>query len=351
MKLYKLENIKRIHGNRTVLDIEDLEIAAGKIYTLIGPNGAGKTTLLKILSFLDSPSEGRMHFMGQEVLCGEKHLYGFRKRVVLLDQSPIMFTGSVWKNIEFGLNIRNIRGDEKERRIREVLDLVGMGRFKDYNARGLSGGETKRIALARALVLQPEVLLCDEPTANVDAENQEIILDIIEQINKEQKTSVIFSTHYLSQGQRLADHSLLLQRGSLSEMANENIFRITVAGHEGDKTLCQLTGQLIIKIPKEALPLDKNFAKVHIDPYLLTFGSGCERRKDGNVVRGHVTDISQESGSVRLGVDVGVKMVLIFPMEHYLLEKPSLGQKLNVFIPDQALGFSSFESSLSSSRR
>ena len=344
MELYKLENIKKIHGSRTVLDIEDLEISAGKIYTLIGPNGAGKTTLLKILSFLDLPSEGQMYFQGQNVGPGEKHLYAFRKRVVLLDQTPIMFTGSVWDNIAFGLKVRGVPEAVKKKRIEEVLDLVGMQRFSTYSAHRLSGGETKRIALARALVLQPEVLLCDEPTANVDGENQEIILSIIDEINKEQKTSVIFSTHYLSQGQRLADHSLLLQHGRLSNKANENIFRITVAGSDGQKVLCQLTGQLLLRIPPDALPENTTSAKIHITPDLLDFGSaGCDRA-DTNVVSGHVTEIIQESGSVRLGVDIGVKLVLTLTMDRYLREKPIIGERLNVYIPDAALGFSSFDS-------
>ena len=90
--------------------------------------------------------------------------------------------------------------EARRQRIEEALELVGMEKFADYAAQGLSGGETKRVALARALVLQPDVLLCDEPTANVDNENQEIILNIIERINRERKGSIIFSTHYLSQG-------------------------------------------------------------------------------------------------------------------------------------------------------
>ncbi len=348
MKLYKLENIKRTHGSRTVLSIDDLEVAPGKIYTLIGPNGAGKTSLLKILSFLDLPSEGSMYFMGEKVERAEGHLQKIRKRVVLLDQSPIMFTGSVWKNIEFGLKIRGIDARQKSQRIHDALALVGLERFKDYNARGLSGGETKRIALARALVLQPEVLLCDEPTANVDGENQEIILETIKTINRERNTSVIFSTHYLSQGQRLADHSLLLQHGSLSDMANENIFRITIAGVEGDRALCQLTGQLILKVPKALVPQGHALTKIHIKSGLLSYDqkndSNMAGNEAGNVVAGHVTEIIQESGSVRLGVNIGVKLVVTVSMETYLKSKPSIGQKLEVSIPDDALGFSTYSS-------
>ncbi|BHH84879.1 energy-coupling factor ABC transporter ATP-binding protein [Desulforhopalus sp. 52FAK] len=343
MKLYKLENIKRIHGTRTTLRIDDLAIVPGKIYTLIGPNGAGKTTLLKLLSFLDLPSSGTIHFLGEQVGRTEKQLQAIRRRVVLLDQSPIMFTGSVWKNIEYGLKVRGVEGEEKKRRIWEALALVGMERFKDYNARGLSGGETKRIALARALVLQPEVLLCDEPTANVDGENQQIILETIAKINKEQNTSVIFSTHYLSQGQRLADHSLLLQHGALSDMANENIFRITVAGFEEDRALCQLTGQLMLRVPRKTLPQDSSLLKIHIKSGLLTYGQ--ESKPGGaNVVAGHVTEIVQESGTVRLGVNVGVNLVVKVPMAIYLRSKPALGEKLEISIPDEAFGVSSYSS-------
>ncbi|WP_457577166.1 energy-coupling factor ABC transporter ATP-binding protein [Desulfomarina sp.] len=211
--LYKLENLKKNFGSRTILDLDHLEIETGKIYTLIGPNGAGKTTLLKILAFLDKPSTGRMTFRGQPVKMSEQHLHSLRRQVVLLDQNPILFSGTVRKNVGFGLRIRKIEPRERERRVQEMLALVGMEEFIDYDSRGLSGGEVKRVALARALALSPGVLLCDEPTANVDAKNQEIILDTLERINRQKGRSIIFSTHYLSQGQRLAHHTLLLQNG------------------------------------------------------------------------------------------------------------------------------------------
>jgi tungstate transport system ATP-binding protein len=245
------------------------------------------------------------------------------------------------------LKVRGVAEAEKKDRIQQALALVGLERFKNYNARGLSGGETKRIALARALVLQPEVLLCDEPTANVDGENQEIILETIEKINREQNTSVIFSTHYLSQGQRLADHSLLLQHGTLSDIANENIFRITIAGIEGEKMLCQLTGQLMLRIPVMAMPEENSLTKIHIKSRLLTYGSAKGQRGDGNVVQGHVTEIVQESGSVRIGVNIGVKLLVTVPMDTYLKSRPAIGEKLEVFIPDEALGFTSYGASLS----
>jgi tungstate transport system ATP-binding protein len=331
--LYKLENLKRSHGTRTVLSIDKLEILPNQIYTLIGPNGAGKTSLLQILSFLDKPTSGTVHFLDNRVSFEEKQLHEIRRQVVLLDQNPIMFTGSVWQNVEFGLKVRKVAAKARRKGIEEALELVGMENFSDYDARGLSGGETKRVALARALVLHPEVLLCDEPTANVDNENQEIILNIIERINKERKGSVIFSTHYLSQGQRLADHTLLLQNGALSDIASDNIYRVTVVDTLEEGIICQLTGQLFLKLPAHNFPDKVHVAKVHIDPNHIIFNPKTTNPAEGNLLSGHITDLSQNSGRIRVVIDVGVKLTLVLSMEQYRLEKPGIGDKASIFIP------------------
>lgn len=338
MRLYKLSDVKRTYSDRTVLTIDSLEIAPYQIYTLIGPNGAGKTTLLKILAFLTLPTTGTMQFMEHPVGMSEKHLHGFRKRVVLLDQNPIMFTGSVWQNIEFGLKIRKVVAKKRKERINEALELVGMERFIHYDAQELSGGETKRVALARALVLRPDVLLCDEPTANVDGENQEIILNIIQQVNRKHRTSVIFSTHYLSQGQRLADHTLLLQHGRLSDLANENIYKITIAGRVANTVICQLTGQLHLQLPIDLIPEAATKGKIYIDP------SGIHLHppphlSEAIAISGHVLELSQQSGSVRISVDVGVRVNVTLPMSRYLAAKPGIGDKVQLSIPYRSIEF------------
>ena len=324
MMLYRLENLTRNHARRTVLNIDNLELEPHRIYTLIGPNGAGKTSLLKILAFLDKPSGGTMHFGNKQVLFEEKHLYALRRQVVLLDQTPIMFTGTVRRNVEFGLQVRKVAPKVRKQRVNEALELVGMENFGEYNAQGLSGGETKRVALARALVLQPEVLLCDEPTANVDNENQEIILKIIKRINQEQKASIIFSTHYLSQGQRLADHSLFLQNGALSSIASENIYRVTIMDRMENMCICQITGQLFLKLPKHLLGDCKNLAKLHLDPDRIILNPRQTNPAEGNLLNGHITELSQQNGKIRIGMDVGVKLALVISMEQYHLEKPVL---------------------------
>ena len=218
--LYKAEILTKVFKDRRVLNIEHLEIEKHKIYALIGANGAGKTTLLNLLAFLVSQTSGSLQFCGQEVTSDRQHLLDLRRRVVLVDQYPILFTGPVWKNVEFGLKVRGIPKKNRQIRIQEVLELVGMETFIMADAHKLSGGESKRVALARALAIEPEVLLCDEPTANVDEENQEVILRILERINVENKTSIIMATHYLAQSKRLAHYTLTLEYGRLADKSS-----------------------------------------------------------------------------------------------------------------------------------
>ncbi len=221
--LYNATELTRTFKGRRVLNLKHLEIRHRKIYGLIGPNGAGKTTLLNLLAFLDRPTTGRLRFQGRDVGYTKQQLLELRRRVVLVDQYPILFTGSVWKNVEFGLKVRRISKKKRSPRIEQALELVGMEEFRQAEAHRLSGGETKRVALARALAIQPEVLLCDEPTANVDEENQEIILKLLQRINSEQQTSIILATHYLAHSRRLADYTLRLEHGTISSQVDEKI--------------------------------------------------------------------------------------------------------------------------------
>lgn len=338
--LYKLEDIVRTFTGRTVLDISDLQIEAGLIHVLIGPNGAGKTTLLKLLSFLDKPTTGIMTFQDQKVSFSSKNLQLLRKRVVLVDQNPIMFSGSVLSNVEFGLKVGKVSRAERRVRSLKALDMVGMYDFSNFDARTLSGGETKRVALARALVLQPEVLLCDEPTANVDNENQEIILKIIKKINTTQKTSIIFSTHYLSQSRRLADKTLLLRNGKLSDLGNVNVFRVQAVVQESS-VHCQLTGQFNLVLPLSMMPAQLGSIKLNINPETIVYDPKEIHLPDGNYCSGHIVELSQDKGRVHICLDVGVRLFFTLSMQQYRKDLPVIGGKCTIYIPHSSITCSS----------
>lgn len=211
--LYVISHLKKVFDNRTVLDIPFLEIESGIIYALLGSNGAGKTTLLNILGFLEPPTRGNILYRSGQVIFSTSHLQNLRQEVVLVDQNPILFTTSVFKNVEFGLRIRRIPKNERIKIVIEALDMVGMRHFAQAQAQNLSAGETQRVALARGLVVSPQVLLCDEPTSSVDVEHQTTILNILKQINEERKISIVFTTHDRHQAAFLSCHTMSLDHG------------------------------------------------------------------------------------------------------------------------------------------
>ncbi|MEE4242778.1 MAG: ATP-binding cassette domain-containing protein [Desulfopila sp.] len=316
--LYEIRSLKKIHGSNTILDIEHLEIGAEQVYTLIGPNGAGKTTLLNILAFLDMPTCGDIFFRGENVQFHKKNLHRLRQLVSLVDQYPILFTGSVRKNVEYGLKIRKTGARQRQKIVDEVLDMVGMRDFIDADAHRLSGGETKRVALARALAIEPQVLLCDEPTANVDTENQEILLQILQECNAARKVSLIFATHYLSQAGRLADHTIILQNGMLSSAGRENVFTAVLSEQDADSSAFVIGGKLKLAIGD--ISFTQKRYTVCLDPGQIEICSSAHQAgfvDTENMWHGRVKKIERMNNEVRITVDCSIHVVVLVSMERY----------------------------------
>lgn len=350
--LYEIEALTRVHGARTVLDIPALAIRSGQIYSLIGPNGAGKSTLLHLLAFLDLPNSGIIKFRSTPVRYIEKSLLPLRRQAVLVDQYPILFTGSVWKNLEFGLKVRKIESKRRKPLIEEALELVGMQDFFHAEAHTLSGGETKRVALARALVVNPQVLLCDEPTANIDVENLEIILDILGRINREHKISIIFATHSLSQAQRLAHHTLILKDGRLSDLPRENISIATVQGQDEGRMVCRLQNDVQITVPARRPFADADIIRLFLDPeQIILIRDGEVSAHRYNILPGRVMLIAAENGRIRLTVDAGVSVNLFLSLSEYKKTLPVIGERVFLHINDQAITIEEVISEKNSSNR
>lgn len=185
-------------GEFTALDKINLQFKKGEFAGLVGPSGSGKTTLLNIIGSLDSPTEGKALVMGKEVsslshkesaLLRNKHI-GFIFQVYNL--LPVY---TVFENVEFALLLQNYSATERKRMVMESLEWVGLENMKDKKPSKLSGGEGQRVAIARAMVKRPEILLADEPTANLDAKNAHIIVQMMKKLNQELNTTFLFSTH------------------------------------------------------------------------------------------------------------------------------------------------------------
>ncbi len=210
--MYRLQSIRKCYGSNVALDIEELTIAEGRLYTLTGPNGAGKSTLLSILAFLAPPTSGEIFYAGKRVDWKHGSVEGYRRKVTLLHQSPYLFGGSVHDNVALGLKVRGILGAEQRRIVDRALDGVGLQDFRDRKARELSGGEAQRVAMARALALNPEVLLLDEPLANIDRETTGLLEAVIASLPA-RGTTVVMTTHDPDHPGRLNGESIHMEGG------------------------------------------------------------------------------------------------------------------------------------------
>jgi len=212
MRLYELKNVKKYYGDLLAVDISSLSLNKGSFYTVYGPNASGKSTLLNLLSFLDKPSEGEVFFTPLE---GRGLLTGFNNggQVSFVMQHPYLFNTSVFKNVCYGLLVRSVEKEKIEHIVSPVMQRLGIWKLKDRNANLLSGGEKRKVAIARALVLDTEVLLLDEPTAHLDKGHIGLIEDIICSAAVNPRKTIIMATHNLNQAQRLTDNIIHLSEG------------------------------------------------------------------------------------------------------------------------------------------
>jgi tungstate transport system ATP-binding protein len=335
--VYLVSQLTKVYGGRTVLDIPRLAIEPGNIYALLGTNGAGKTTLLNILGFLEAPTTGFIHYRSQPVRYTESQLQHLRKEVIIVDQHPILFTTTVYKNLEFGLRIRGFGKKKRDRIIDETLDLVGMQHFSKARAQHLSGGETQRVAIARALALYPRVFLCDEPTASVDIENQNIIINIIKQINESRKITVLFTTHDRFQAVGLAHHTLVLDHGQLVTSVYENVFA-GVLGHDSSgKLCCAIHDKISLQISQKNLNTDSRRVRVVIDPEKINLVDFDDKAYELNLIRGRVIQVMAENSKIRLVVDAGINIALLIHQKKYEGTRPLVGELVGVCIPSAAI--------------
>ncbi len=219
----RVAGLTKRYGEIVSLNNISLEVNNGEIFALIGPSGAGKSTLLRIIDLLESPTSGEVHIGDREIssLKGPERLAAI-KRMGIVFQRPIVFNRSVLDNIRYGLEIRGKSKTEIKDQIKPYLDILGLRDLHRRNALLLSGGEAQRVALARTLVCRPEVLLLDEPTANLDPVNVSIIEDAIIDANKKEGTTVLIATHNMFQAKRIAHRVGFLLSGRLVETGSKS---------------------------------------------------------------------------------------------------------------------------------
>lgn len=217
MTTIELRNITKTYSGNNVVNNVSFRIEEGEILTLLGPSGCGKTTTLRMIAGFIKPNAGSIFFGSKDVT----NISPQNRNTAMVFQSYALWPHlSVEKNIEFGLTVRKLPQDEKRRRIDEVLNRVRLLEYKDRMPSQLSGGQQQRIAVARALVINPDVLLLDEPLSNLDAklriETRQEIRDLVKSLG----LTTIFVTHDQSEALSISDKIAILEYGNLRQIGS-----------------------------------------------------------------------------------------------------------------------------------
>ena len=223
----ELLGIRVAHGGRTVLDVPALDVRQAEILAVIGPNGSGKSTLLRVLGLLETPTAGALRFRGAPVT--PRDGLAVRRRMASVFQEPLLAASTVSGNVALGLRFRGERGPAVAARVTGWLDRFGIGHLAARQARTLSGGEAQRTALARALVVEPEVLLLDEPFSSLDPPTREVLIDDLGRVLREERTTTVLVTHDRGEAMALGDRVGVLMNGRLIQVDEAaQVFRAPV---------------------------------------------------------------------------------------------------------------------------
>jgi putative ABC transport system ATP-binding protein len=205
-----------------------LQVDEGEFIAVVGPSGSGKTTLLNLVGCVDTPTSGKVLVAAKDIAeLSDRELTALRLHTIgfIFQSFNLVNVLSVFRNVELPLLLQQQLGSsERSRRVRELLDRVGLAGWADHRPSELSGGQRQRVAVARALVTRPKLVLADEPTANLDTDTGEAILDLMRELNRTERTTFVFSTH---------DAKIMSYAGRVVHLTNGLIDGTGSAGHVG----------------------------------------------------------------------------------------------------------------------
>lgn len=211
--ILNISNIYKSYNGIYVLKDCSFSFDRDGVYVLTGANGSGKSTLLRICALLEPPDRGKVnYFLRGSIVTKDTEL---NRRITLVLPKIGIFNTTVFKNAAYGLMVRGVNKKETEERVNRALDFVSLIHKKNQNALTLSSGETQRLGIARAIVIDPEIIFLDEPTAFVDRENTEIIENIILNMKRQNKSAIVIATHDMSLAERLGDTILIMNDGKI----------------------------------------------------------------------------------------------------------------------------------------
>src|SRR3989440_4858707 len=308
--MLELVEVRHAYQGRVVLDLERFAVPPGAAIAVVGPNGSGKSTLLRLLALLERPSAGRVLLNGAVVTPGG----AARRRVTLVEQRPILFQATIRENMEFGLQVRGMRRAEVNRRVEDVAARLAITPLLGRRRHELSDGEVQRVAVARALAVEPDVLLLDEPASSADRAAALTLYRALAEERARRPMAVCLASHQLEDAYRWADDVRALADGRLSPVTPENLFRVELQAAESGDLKHACVGTIEI-----AAMTDKTGPAILAVPPTDIFVSREPLASSArNTFPVRVTSLARRrphDGAVHVTADVGVELVAVITEE------------------------------------
>ncbi len=291
-KAYQLDNIEYAYGDEVVLRIDEYSIEENTINALVGANGSGKSTLLNLLAFITRPPSGQLYFFNEQVSIG--NALEFRRHTAYVQQNPYLFNFTVLQNIELGLKLRGVGKQLRRERAEAIGSKLQLQGLLPKRAHELSGGEIQKVAIARALVLEPRILILDEPFTHLDKQSRLDIEILLQELNDAKSQTIIFSTHDLIQAQNLADRVCSLEMGRIRPRLQMNTFKGRVNAASGVFN----TGKLEIHIPTTI----RTGTQIAIESTQLVLSKEKLKSSMRNQFQGRITSLREAISEIHVTV-------------------------------------------------
>lgn len=239
--MIELKGIAKEYNQQLVLAPLDLTIAPHEIFGIVGESGAGKSTLLKIMSLLETPSEGSLFLEGKEVAkLDQRAIRQLKQSIgIVFQQYHLLYNRTVFENISLPLKLL---GREEPQKVKELLHFVGLQEKETAYPRQLSGGQKQRVAIARALVNNPKMILCDEPTSALDEKSTADILELLKKVHQEFQPTIVFVSHELAAVKALCQRAAILEAGKLKAITPVKNLSLQSTDSYEERVIARLQG-------------------------------------------------------------------------------------------------------------
>jgi len=332
--VFDLKELRVDRGGVQILDIPSFSLHENEFVTLIGPNGAGKSTLLLSIMGLIKRDSGTLKYRGEEIR-SEPAWLELRRKIAMVLQEPLLFDSTVYDNVASGLKIRGVGRGEIRNRVPAYLERFNLADMAQRSARKLSGGEARRVSLARAFAVEPEMIFFDEPFANLDPPTRQALTDDMDKIIREKGIAAVLVTHDQSEALRMSDRIVVMNSGSIVQsgtpaavinrpvnefvanfvgmetilegevLANrDQQMAVIVAGHEIDTVGCELPG-------------DHVYCCIRPENVTVSVNNPSQKTSARNTYPGRIVEISSMGPFLKLRLDCGFTLTAYVTRESF----------------------------------